>query len=179
MLKSLPIILFVYSQKLCPLFFSKLPIVLKLFSISKSLPWHENHNAHGRAQWGNGSSYSKFNRDAILHHMMYYDVILQKLVPIILKLSFCYLLLFQHNLHCQWSIHNPAWIVILYISYSIRPSDLSLIILSWRVAWGYAGTHVISRYRELLIPNQSMYIYYSVWICMLVEDWVSKTAVCC
>ena len=34
MLKSLPIILFLYSQKLCPLFFSKLPIILKLFSIN-------------------------------------------------------------------------------------------------------------------------------------------------
>ena len=32
MLKNLPIILFLYSQKLCPLFFSKLPIILKLFS---------------------------------------------------------------------------------------------------------------------------------------------------
>ena len=31
MLKSLPIILFLYSQKLCPLFFS---IILKLFSIN-------------------------------------------------------------------------------------------------------------------------------------------------
>ena len=29
---------------------------------------------------------SKFNRDAILHHTTYYDVIPQKLVPIILKL---------------------------------------------------------------------------------------------
>ena len=69
MLKSLPItlILHMYSQKLCPLFFSKVPIILDK-QIKACLDMKTTMHVVGP---------SKFNRDAILRHTTYYDVIPQ------------------------------------------------------------------------------------------------------
>ena len=56
-----------YSQKLCPLFFSKVPIILDK-QIKACLDMKTTMHVVGP---------SKFNRDAILRHTTYYDVIPQ------------------------------------------------------------------------------------------------------